>query len=165
MPDGVVLEHELTCQLGPGVQRDRRGAVEILLTERPDGLGSGGAVLREPSRQRLTFAAPDSRTGSNRARALMDFARPLSEHHWRTAVPGDGRRVGVLVHHVASVYPLEIRLAQMVAAGTPIVGVTWPTVHEMNAAHAVEHSNVTKDETLALDSTSCGASRTKSHAR
>jgi hypothetical protein len=84
------------------------------------------------------------------ARALMDFARPLSEHHWRTAVPGDGRRVDVIVHHVASVYPLEIRLAQMVAAGTPIVGVTWPTVHEMNAAHAVEHSNVTKDEALAL---------------
>jgi len=69
---------------------------------------------------------------------------------WRTALPGDGRRVGVIVHHVASVYPLEIQLARMVAAGTPIVGVTWATVHEMNAAHAAENSQVTRDAALAL---------------
>jgi DinB superfamily len=84
------------------------------------------------------------------ARALMEFARPLSVEQWRTVVPGDGRRVGVIVHHVASVYPLEIQLAQMVAAGAPIVGVTWATVHEMNAAHAAENGEVTRDAALAL---------------
>lgn len=84
------------------------------------------------------------------ARALIDFALPLSDDQWRAVVPGDGRRVGVIVHHVASVYPLEVRLAQMVAAGTPIVGVTWDTVHEMNAAHAAEHRDVTKGAALAL---------------
>ena len=35
-------------------------------------------------------------------------------------------------------------------AGTPIVGVTWTTVHEMNAAHAVEHVAATRSETLEL---------------
>jgi hypothetical protein len=84
------------------------------------------------------------------ARALVDFARPLSHAEWRTAVPGDGRAIGVIVHHVASVYPLEVHLAQMIAAGTPIVGVTWDTVREMNAAHAVEHAGVNKADTLAL---------------
>jgi hypothetical protein len=84
------------------------------------------------------------------ARALIDFARPLSMEQWRTAVPGDGRPVGVIVHHVASVYPLEIQLAQMVAAATPIAGVTWATVHEMNAAHAAENSLVSKEAALAL---------------
>jgi len=84
------------------------------------------------------------------ARALIDFARPLSDEQWRTAVPRDGRSVGVIVHHVATVYPLEIQLALMVAAGTPIVGVTWPTVHEMNAAHAREHSRITKEEAIGL---------------
>jgi hypothetical protein len=84
------------------------------------------------------------------ARALIDFARPLSEEQWRTKVPGDGRPVGVIVHHVATVYPLEIQLAQMAAAGTPIVGVTWAAVHEMNAAHAEEHSRITKEEAIAL---------------
>jgi hypothetical protein len=84
------------------------------------------------------------------AQALIEFARPLSVEEWRTPVPGDGRRVGVIVHHVASVYPLEIQLAQMIAAGTPIAGVTWAAVHEMNAAHAVENDLVTKDAALAL---------------
>ena len=84
------------------------------------------------------------------ARELADFARSLTEAEWRLATPGDGRRIGVIVHHVATVYPLEVHLAQMIAAGTPIVGVTWATVHEMNAAHAVEHRNVSKIDALAL---------------
>ena len=84
------------------------------------------------------------------ARALIDFARPLSAAQWRLAVPGDGRPVGVIVHHVASVYPLEVKLARMIADGYPIVGVTWATVHEMNAAHAAEFADVTKPMALAL---------------
>jgi hypothetical protein len=108
---------------------------------------SCGATESATPRVRSTQLADRLEAG---AQALMDFARPLSVEEWGTAVPGDGRRVGVIVHHVASVYPLEIRLAQMVAAGTPIVGVTWATVHEMNAAHAVENSQVTKDAALAL---------------
>jgi hypothetical protein len=84
------------------------------------------------------------------ARELTDFARTLSDEEWRMTTPGDGRRVGVIVHHVASIYPLEVHLAQMIAAGTPIVGVTWATVHEMNAAHAAEHAEPTKQEALTL---------------
>jgi hypothetical protein len=106
---------------------------------------SCGAPEPATARVRSTQLADRLEAG---ARPLMDFARPLSEEEWSTVVPGDGRRVGVIVHHVASVYPLEIRLAEMVAAGTPIV--TWATVHEMNAAHAVENSRVTKDAALAL---------------
>jgi hypothetical protein len=91
------------------------------------------------------------------ARELAGFARSLTEAEWRMATPGDGRRVGVVVHHVATVYPLEVHLALMIAAGTPIVGVTWATVHEMNAAHAAEHGNATKQESLALLATNSAA--------
>src|SRR5438093_8816658 len=42
------------------------------------------------------------------ARALAAFASALTEAEWQTRVPKDGRKVGVIVHHVASVYPLEI---------------------------------------------------------
>jgi hypothetical protein len=38
----------------------------------------------------------------------------------------------------------------MIAGGSPIVGVTWQTVHDMNAAHAAEFSRVTKETALAL---------------
>jgi hypothetical protein len=84
------------------------------------------------------------------ARELAAFAFALTDAEWRMKTPGDGRPVGVIVHHVATVYPLEIHLARMMAAGTPIVGVTWDTVRDMNAAHAAEHGEATKQEALAL---------------
>jgi hypothetical protein len=47
-------------------------------------------------------------------------------------------------------YPLEIQLAQRLAAGKPVAGVTWDVVHEMNAGHAKEHDAVTKEVALDL---------------
>jgi DinB superfamily len=84
------------------------------------------------------------------ARALASFASELTEAEWQTRVPKDGRKVGVIVHHVASVYPLEIQLAQTVAEGKPVAGVTGDAVNEMNAGHAKEHDAVTKEAALDL---------------
>jgi hypothetical protein len=87
------------------------------------------------------------------AASLADFAEALSEKEWRTPVGtngGDRRPIGVIVHHVASVYPLEIHLAQTIAGGRPVTGVTMDAVHEMNAAHQREHDAVTKDAALDL---------------
>jgi hypothetical protein len=83
------------------------------------------------------------------ARALASFASELTEEEWHTRTPKDGRKVGVIVYHVAVVYPLEIEFARSVAAGKP-VGVTLPNIHEMNAGHAKENDGVTKEETLDL---------------
>ena len=84
------------------------------------------------------------------ARALADLARSLTQEQWSMRVPGDGRSIGVIVHHVASVYPLEIQLAQTLASGQPITGVTMVDVHAMNAGHAVEFSAVTKEDAVEL---------------
>lgn len=84
------------------------------------------------------------------AHDLAAFASTLSDAEWQARVPGDGRKVGVVVHHVATMYPLEIQLAQALAAGEPVRGVTWELVHEMNAAHAREHDRVTKESALEL---------------
>ena len=84
------------------------------------------------------------------ARSLMAFATGLNDAEWRTRTPKDGRTIGVIVHHVASVYPVEIQLAQTVAAGTPVTGVTPDDINEMNARHATENSAVTKEEALDL---------------
>jgi hypothetical protein len=84
------------------------------------------------------------------ARALETFARALTDVQWHSRLLKDGRKIGVVVHHVASVYPLEIQLAQTLAAGKPITGVTMDDVHGMNAAHAKGHDAVTKDEALEL---------------
>jgi hypothetical protein len=84
------------------------------------------------------------------ARALELFASSLSDIEWQTRVPKDGRRIGVVVHHVASVYPVEIQLAQGLAAGTAMTGVTWEVVHEMNAGHARDNDGATRAATLDL---------------
>jgi len=84
------------------------------------------------------------------ARALAAFASTLTDAEWSTRVPHDGRTIGVTVHHVASMYPLEIQLAQTLAGGTAITGVTWADVDAINAAHAREHANTTRSEALEL---------------
>ena len=84
------------------------------------------------------------------ARALADFASTLTNKEWQTRVPGDGRKIGIIMHHIASVYPLEIQLAQALAGGNAITGVTMDNVHEMNAGHAKENDAVTKDAALDL---------------
>jgi hypothetical protein len=84
------------------------------------------------------------------ARALADFASALTDAEWQTRGPKDKRKIGVVVHHVASMYPLEIQLAQTLAGGKPVEGVTWDVVHELNAGQAKEHDAVSKAAALDL---------------
>ncbi len=84
------------------------------------------------------------------ARELAEFASSLSESEWQTRLPKDGRKIGVVVHHVASIYPLEIQLAQTLAGGQPIAGVTWDDVNQLNAQHARENDAVSKADALEL---------------
>ena len=85
------------------------------------------------------------------ARALAAFANTLTDAEWRTPFgTTDKRTIGVIVHHVASIYPLEIQLAQLLAAGQPVTGVTWDAVAQVNAGHANDNPNPTKAEALEL---------------
>ena len=85
------------------------------------------------------------------ARALAAFANTLSDSEWRTPFgTTDKRTMGVIIHHVASIYPLEIQLAQVLAAGQPITDVTWNAVASVNAQHAKENDNPTKQAALDL---------------
>ena len=85
------------------------------------------------------------------AGALAAFASTLSDAEWRTPFgTTDKRTIGVIVHHVASIYPLEIQLAQVLAAGQPITDVTWDAVAAVNAQHAKENGTPTKETALAL---------------
>ena len=84
------------------------------------------------------------------AAALVAFARDLTEAEWNTRIPKDGRKVGVVVHHVGSMYPVEMQFVQMLAAGKPIIGVTWADIAEVNATHAHEFDGVTKAAAIEL---------------
>ena len=103
-----------------------------------------------------------SDTTSRRAAALADrieegaaglatFAEGLSEAEWLTPVSATDRRsVGVIVNHVASVYPVEIEVAKAIASGHAVTEVTWEAVSEMNAKHALDQATATKEATLHL---------------
>jgi len=91
------------------------------------------------------------------ARALIAFATGLTDAEWEIRTPHDGRTVGVIVHHVASVYPLEIQLAQTVAGGKPVTGVTMADVDAMNARHAADNAKVTRQAALELLRTNSAA--------
>lgn len=99
-------------------------------------------------------------TLENGAEALATLASRLTPQEWETRLPKDGRKVGVVVHHVASVYPLEIELAQKLAAGGALTDVTWDAVHEMNAGHARENDRVTREEAVSLLRTNAAAAAT-----
>ena len=83
------------------------------------------------------------------AAGLAALAESLSDTEWRTKVR-DGRTVGVVVHHVASVYPIEIDLARTIASGKAVAGVTWDFVADLNAKHAQEQAGIKKAEALDL---------------
>jgi hypothetical protein len=87
------------------------------------------------------------------AATLATYAEALSDAQWKAlgSVGGNDKRpVGVIVHHVASVYPVEIELARAVASGTPVTEVSWEAVAQLNGKHAVDAAGATKPETLEL---------------
>jgi len=83
---------------------------------------------------------------------LASYVENLSDAEWKTPVSPerDGRPVNVIVHHVASVYPIEVQLAQAVGSGKNMSEVTWAVVTNMNAGHATENAGVSKADALAL---------------
>jgi SAM-dependent methyltransferase len=85
------------------------------------------------------------------AAGLAAFAETLSEAEWSTPVSQtDHRPVGVIVNHVATMYPIEINVAKAVAGGNAVTDVSWDAVAQINAQNAQENATVTKAAALEL---------------
>ena len=84
------------------------------------------------------------------ARALAALAASLTDAQWQTRIPHDGRTIGVVIHHVGFMYPLEISVAQTIGSGEPVEGLTSAQVDEINAGHAAENDGVTREAALDL---------------
>ena len=121
-------------------------------------------ATRAPAIHEVRKSAPlkDGKGRSHRAEALANrieegaaclatFAEGLSEEEWRRPISHSGndrRSIGVIVHHVASLYPVEVVVARVIADGNALTDVTWDDLAALNAHHAQEHAEVTKDEAL-----------------
>ena len=85
------------------------------------------------------------------ATELARFAEGLSEEEWRKPISDhDLRTAGIVVHHVASMYPVEIDLTRAVASGKAMMEITPEAVNDINAKHANKNEGVTKAEALEL---------------
>jgi hypothetical protein len=84
------------------------------------------------------------------ARALASLAAELTDAQWHAPVPPDGRTVGVMVHHVASMYPIEVDVARTIASGKPITGLTWAGIAELNAKHAGANASPGRQDAMEL---------------
>jgi len=85
------------------------------------------------------------------AARLAAFAEGLTDADWQTPISATDRRsVGVVVHHVASMYPVEIDLARTIAGGKSVSDVTWEVVAQLNANHARDNAQVSKPAALEL---------------
>ena len=112
--------------------------------------------------EKSTTSKVEQKEAARRAGALADrieegaaqlaaFAEGLSEAEWAMPVSSTDRRpVGVIVHHVASVYPIEVDVARAIAGGNAVTEVTWEAVADMNAKHAIDQAATSKTDTLEL---------------
>jgi uncharacterized damage-inducible protein DinB len=83
-------------------------------------------------------------------RALIDVVEALPEEAWQTECANEGRTVGVLVHHLATVLPGELNMIRAAAAGQPVTGITPDILDELNARHAEEYAACGREETMDL---------------
>ena len=106
-------------------------------------------------------ANPNRLPASRRAAALADrieegagklaaFIKELPEALWKKPISATDRRtVGVVVHHVAWIYPIEIEVARAIGSGMA-VETAWPDIAQLNAKHATDNPDITKATALEL---------------
>lgn len=85
------------------------------------------------------------------AKILAEFAEGLNDNEWALPISeNDKRTVGVIVHHVASMYPIETDAARAVADGKELMDVTWDVIAGINGQHAADNSSVEKTDAIEL---------------
>ena len=82
------------------------------------------------------------------AAALAAYAETITADEWaRPVSKTDQRTVGVIVDHVANMYPIEVDAARVVASGKAFE-VGWDAVAGVNAQHASEKAGVKKEAAI-----------------
>jgi hypothetical protein len=73
-----------------------------------------------------------------------------SDEQLRTVCDGEGWPVVVTAHHIALSYQPIADLARQIGTGGPVPPLTMEQLDQMNAEHARECANVSREETVAL---------------
>jgi uncharacterized damage-inducible protein DinB len=81
---------------------------------------------------------------------IIESVEKCSDAQWRTITAREGWSVGVVAHHVAAGHRAIAELIRLAATGQPEPAMTLEMLDHANAAHAGQHANCTRAETLEL---------------
>ena len=151
-PESVDFLRELGAAFPPGAAPDMEKMLDIHERYAVETFHGGEGSRPEPPKDGAT---------SERARALAwRFAHAndaliatieeCTLDQWRAVCTDTGWTVGVQAHHIAVNEAVIASVAQGVAEGHPHPPMPPGKLDEMNARHAEEFANATKEETLAL---------------
>lgn len=123
--------------------------LEVIAIRGADG-DAWTSIDPEPRSWRAGLLADRIEEGAAR---LAAFAERLTDEEWKTPIiegGRPGRPVGVVIHHVATMYPIEVDVARAIASGKNVTHVTWDVVNQINVNHVAENAGVTRSDALEL---------------
>jgi len=82
--------------------------------------------------------------------SVISAIEGCTEEQLRAVCEGEGWPVVVAAHHIALSYQPIAGLARQIGTGGPIPPLTPEMLDQMNAEHAKECANVSREETIAL---------------
>ena len=85
-----------------------------------------------------------------KVRDAETLLQSLSDADWKKVTAAERWPVGVTAHHLASAFEPVTGIVSAIVSGHMPGGFTRAMLDERNAAHAREHADCTKAETLAL---------------
>ena len=74
----------------------------------------------------------------------VELVNCCTDSGWTSRVPGDGRTVNVMMHHIAAGNPVIVALALQLAAGERPTPPWADGPEELNAKHARRHADVSR---------------------
>jgi len=81
---------------------------------------------------------------------LISFVEKCSDEDWKKVVSGEGWTVGVVMRHVAGGHYGLLDFAKNIVAGNAIPEISMEQIDQMNAKHAQDHADSTKEEVLGM---------------
>jgi quercetin dioxygenase-like cupin family protein len=151
-PESVDFLRELGAAFPPGAAPDMEKMLDIHARYALETFHGAEGSRPEPPREDATSARARElawrfRHANEQLIAMIAGCMPTQ---WRAICADTGWTVGVQVHHIAVNEGVLAAVAGDAAAGHPHPPLPPGKLDEMNARHAAEFANVTKEETLAL---------------
>ena len=81
---------------------------------------------------------------------MISFIENCSDEDWKKLCPGENWPIGVVTRHMAGIHYSLVDLAKNLVAGVVLPEMSMEAIDALNAQHAEEHADCTKEEILGM---------------